>query len=171
MDQLASLGVEFDQDTITLIFNRLVRYYRAAASDAGAALGLANHDDSEDVLARLYVAKYPPRRASSTLQQWATEPIYDNNRPVRPWAFGEICFTDDFATRVSYVTRSPGQYRKLDPVTAEPTETYLENTCERVHSSVRVRLVLGGLGLNDQEIWNAPALKGNWRLTQVPRIV
>ena len=44
----------------------------------------------------------------------------------------------------------------------------MEDTNERVHSSVRARLALSGLGLNDKRFWDAPALLGKWRLVQRP---
>lgn len=64
--------------------------------------------------------------------------------------------------------RTPGMYKKRDTVTGKVTNELLQDTNERVHSSVRVRLALGCLGLNDGEVWEAPALKANWRLQITP---
>ncbi len=55
-------------------------------------------------------------------------------------------------------------YRKADPNTGKQTDAFLEDTNERIHSSVRIRLALEGLGLDDAAKWEAPALKGRWRL-------
>jgi hypothetical protein len=45
----------------------------------------------------------------------------------------------------------------------------MTSTNERIHSSVRIRLELEGLGLNDIGLYKCPALlrKGPWRLSQV----
>lgn len=45
--------------------------------------------------------------------------------------------------------RTPGRYRRADPDTGEPTRNYMTNTNERIHRSVRIRLELGGLDVDD----------------------
>lgn len=42
-------------------------------------------------------------------------------------------------------------------------DEYLQDTNERIHSSVRIRLACRGLGLNDKGIWDCSALE-KWRL-------
>ena len=65
--------------------------------------------------------------------------------------------------------RCPGLNTRADPNTGMPTDEYMTNTNERIHSCVRVRLELEGLDLDDHGLYKATALlkKGNWRLTQM----
>jgi hypothetical protein len=183
MDQLASVGVEFDEFTIERIFTRLERYYRDTAGDsvpkgqAGASPS-ADSDSPEEVLARATAAAadnpQPPKSLSWLSRilpgksYWAVEPIYVRNTPVRPWALSALLQGRDLTAGLfwlaGYEIRSPNMYRRPDPWTAKPTSQFLENTNERMHCSVRVRLALQGLGLNDNARWDAPALKGRWKL-------
>ncbi|KAA8568363.1 hypothetical protein EYC84_007399 [Monilinia fructicola] len=66
-------------------------------------------------------------------------------------------------------TRTPGLYNRLDPDTGISTGVPMTHTNERIHSSVRVRLDLGGLGEEDMTKYKCPALlkKGPWRLDQI----
>ncbi len=70
--------------------------------------------------------------------------------------------------------RRPGLILRVDPETNEDTDAPLLRTAEAVHSSVRVRLACGGLGMDDKERWDCPALlkdkeggKLLWRLERV----
>ncbi|KAK3379589.1 hypothetical protein B0T24DRAFT_647140 [Lasiosphaeria ovina] len=178
MDQLASIGVEFDEATIARIFTRLEHHYRSKAEEErGEEIKLANQPPppitSEDAVASSeepdsndtagccgLFAKLAPEK-----KRWAAEPIYRSNAPVRPWGLGGIFGAEGFVNKVvGYNVRSPGMYKKVDPETGEETRAFLEDTNERMHGSVRVRLALKGLGLNDRHVWKAPALDGNWRL-------
>lgn len=49
-------------------------------------------------------------------------------------------------------------YKKIDPKSGRPLPEFLEDTNERIHPSVRVRLACEGLGLNDSDVWNCPSL-------------
>ncbi|KAH8203431.1 hypothetical protein TruAng_002415 [Truncatella angustata] len=57
--------------------------------------------------------------------------------------------------------------KKVDPSTGRDTDIYLEDTNERIHSSVRVRLACQGLAVNDDLVWNCPPLTKLWRPRQV----
>ncbi|KAB5517422.1 hypothetical protein GE09DRAFT_1045118 [Coniochaeta sp. 2T2.1] len=132
MDQLASVGVEFDEATITRIFSRLESYYKTIAT-------------------------------SNSRRAWAIQQIYETNHPIRPWGMGALLKAGSFLyTLAGYDLRTPGTYKKIDLSTGSSSHAFLEDTNERIHSSVRVRLAAGGLGLNDSGVWDCPALKGKW---------
>jgi hypothetical protein len=149
MDQLTSIGVAFEEDTIDKIFEESVRYYYHYRQDA--------QPTNENT-----------KRKRRT--EWAIPSIYDAHRPVRPWGLGEMI---DPATGIYKIagktTRSPGLYRYTDPHTGRPTSEFLESTHERIHRSVRVRLSLEGLGYNDEEPYKCRALlkKGPWQLKRM----
>jgi hypothetical protein len=137
MDQLASIGVEFQDETIERVFNENRRYYE-------------------------HRAKEPPI-------PWAIPEIYNKHKPVRPWGLGKIYNSvTGFYRFAGRITRTPGQYKRSDPDTGLPTDIPMTHTNERIHSSVRIRIELGGLGLDDKGLYDCPALlgKGLWRLRQ-----
>ncbi|KAK5664138.1 hypothetical protein OQA88_353 [Cercophora sp. LCS_1] len=172
MDQLASVGVEFDEATINRLFTRLAQSYRELAKNPKPKPALPPPTTSEDPEAD----DDEPESGSGAccglfnkitphVDQWAIDPIYSNNKPVRPWSLGAILGSEGFMFKMSgYNLRTPGLYKKVDPNSGRPTAAFLEDTGERIHSSVRTRLALKGLGLNDESVWDAPALKGHWRL-------
>lgn len=130
MDQLASVGVEFDEATIMRIFSRLESYYRTTTTPGKAE-----------------VAK------PTSGKPWAVKQIYDATNPIRPWGQGALLKAGSFLyTLAGFNLRTPGLYRKIDIETGFPSRAFLEDTNERVHSSVRVRLATGGLGLNDGDL-------------------
>lgn len=172
MDQLASIGVEFDEATIERVFTRLQNTYNELAEKGETKIphgpkpitsddSIADSDEPEHdsgPFCGLF-------SVLSTERHWAVEPICESNIPSRPWGLGAISGTEGALYKLAgYDMRTPGMYKKPDPMTGQPTKLFLEDTNERVHSSARVRLALKGLGLNDRRIWEAPALKGNWRL-------
>lgn len=135
MDQLASVGVEFDTPSLERIFDLTVQFFEDQA-----------HQDD--------VSGVPPG------PKWAINPIYRNNAPVRPWSLGEIQSTTGMLTKLSGTSpRTPGLYRQ----SGHRDGRFLQDTNERIHSSVRTRLACQGLGLNDKGVWTCPAL-GPWRL-------
>ncbi|KAK4190350.1 hypothetical protein QBC35DRAFT_461086 [Podospora australis] len=173
MDQLASIGVGFDEETIMRIFSETKKHYLelaeqdeklqaelAATKEKTLDEIAAGNDDEVGGCCSSILARF-----SSVLpvkiNRWAMQPIYRNNNPIRPWGLGQIQGLQGLGTR------SPGTYKRLDPVTGSETNLFLEGTNERIHSSVRIRLAVEGLGLNDRGIWKAPALKGAWRLRTV----
>lgn len=139
MDQLASVGVEFDETSIDRYFQQTSEYYQT--------LG----------------AKEQGNRGKAGLK-WAVGPIYDTNSPLRPWGLGQISKKVSLLYWFSgQITRSPGLYHEHDPETEERKARFLQDTNERIHSSVRIRLACKGLDLNDKSVWVCPAL-GKWRL-------
>jgi hypothetical protein len=80
----------------------------------------------------------------------------------RPWGCGNIDTLDNNPIyKVSgFRTRTPGQYRKINNVSGEETDDPLENTHERIHPSVRLRLgrAPNTFGINDEGAYLAEAL-------------
>jgi hypothetical protein len=68
-------------------------------------------------------------------------------------------------------TRTPGLYKRADPDTGISTGIPMTHTNERIHSCVRIRLELDGLGLDDIGNYKCTALTtrdhGPWRLRQM----
>lgn len=143
---MASVGVEFDRTSLDRVIQQSDEFYLKSGANPVA-----------------HGAKRDRRR----IEQWAAEPIYENNRPVRPWALGEMQKDSSVLFRLSgESTRTPGTYQQVDPKTRLDKGKFLENTNEGVHSSVRVRLACEGLGLNDRCVWRCEAL-ADWRLRRV----
>lgn len=146
MDQLADLGVSFEEDTIDRIFRESVLYYYDQDQDGRQTNDSPKHD---------------------RWKQWAVDSIYEEHRPVRPWGLGEMIQPDiGFYKLAGKTTRTPGMYRRTNPDTALPTREYLEHTNERIHRSVRIRLALEGLSYDDVGLYKCRALlrKGPWLL-------
>ncbi|RAL59466.1 hypothetical protein DID88_006582 [Monilinia fructigena] len=147
MDQLASIGVAFHDDAIDIIFQKSVHYYESLPPPSNSIF-----------------------RFSKPINEWATPEIYEKHHPVRPWALGKIYNSDTgIWTLAGKETRTPGLYHRLDPDTGVSTGVPMTHTNERIHSSVRIRLDLGGLGEEDMTKYKCPALlrKGPWRLDQI----
>lgn len=146
MDQLASIGVTFRDATIDKIFKDNEKYYEELAES-----------NSKFHLSDLI--------EGSAEKQWAIDSVYEANKPIRPWGLGKLYKSDRglFAIAGTKV-RTPGLYMRNDPQTGLPTSEPLENTNERIHRSVRLRLELGGLGYNDHGLYACDALlsKGPW---------
>ncbi|KAK4186701.1 hypothetical protein QBC35DRAFT_256178 [Podospora australis] len=78
---------------------------------------------------------------------------------ARPWGLGTIRSPSNVVTTMAGKTiRRPGLIMRVDEDTNEDTAEPLLGTNERIHSSVRVRLACGGLGLDDRDIWTCDAL-------------
>ncbi|KID90967.1 peptidoglycan binding domain containing protein [Metarhizium guizhouense ARSEF 977] len=139
MDQMTSIGVEFDTPSLKRVVEQTFDFYESPEA----------HNQKKD---------------RSKLKQWAVDPIYDNNKPLRPWALGSIQKVGGVLYALSGDTiRTPGMYKQVDPKTSACRESYLQDTNEKVHSSVRVRLACEGLGLNDESVWTCQALS-DWKL-------
>ncbi|KAI9735320.1 MAG: hypothetical protein M1818_006515 [Claussenomyces sp. TS43310] len=147
MDQLASIGLEFQDETIDYIFEENRRYYLN-----------------------------PPRQKSSKpfskkpWKEWAIPEIYEKHNPVRPWGLGKIYESETgFYHLTGRVIRTPGQYKRVDPHSGLPTNMPMTGTNERIHSSVRIRLELEGLDVDDIGLYKCQSLleKGPWELSQV----
>jgi hypothetical protein len=61
------------------------------------------------------------------------------------------------------LARTPASYFETDPISGEPKDPPVtcKGTNEYVHASVRIRLGLNGLGLNNKGDYEPPALE-NW---------
>ncbi|KAK1598644.1 uncharacterized protein LY79DRAFT_586671 [Colletotrichum navitas] len=133
MDQLASIGVEFNHRVLENFVQQSNFFYQSQKKSA---------------------------------MPWAMEPIYGQNQPLRPWGLGAIQNTSSrLYSLAGTITRSPGLYKQVNAETEAPSAYFLQDTNERIHSSVRIRLACKGLGLNDVGVWDNPAMK-NWRLVR-----
>lgn len=145
MDQLASVGVAFEDGFIDHIFKKSVEFY-----------------------------ENPPPPSSSLFsrrpdKQWAIKPIYDKHNPVRPWGLGKIHKSNiGIYALAGKRRRTPGLNMRRNSETGESTGELMTDTNERIHSSVRIRLELEGLGLDDVGLYKCSALLRNslWRLRQ-----
>ncbi|TAQ87874.1 hypothetical protein B7494_g3808 [Chlorociboria aeruginascens] len=149
MDQLASIGVAFQNEYIETMFKQNVEYYE-------------NAPEKPTTLSSIFSRR--------PWKQWAITPIYENHRPVRPFALGRIDESEtSYWLLAGKKIRTPGLYTRADPDTGSPTNIPMTHTNERIHSCVRIRLELEGLGNNDIGLYKCPALlqKGPWRLRQV----
>lgn len=140
MDQMASVGVEFDRPSLDRVFKQAVDFYQAQHNLATS------------------------QKKKVNLPRWAVDPIYTNNLPLRPWGLGAIKKASSLMYKLSGQTpRTPGLYKPLDPKTKLDKDRFLMDTNERIHSSVRIRLACQGLGLDDKGIWDCTSLN-SWKL-------
>jgi hypothetical protein len=110
MDQLASIGVNFQDEFIEHIFAQNVQYYESPPPSR----------------------KLLPTRAD---KQWATKSVYEKHKPVRPWGLGELYEGDRGIWLVAgKVCRTPGLNKRADPDTGNLTHIPMTNTNERIHS-------------------------------------
>lgn len=143
MDQMASVGVEFDQPSLDRIFKQSVGYYQSLHA--------------------------PKNKKKPKALAWAVKHIYDQNSPIRPWGLGQISKNSSLLYWLSGSTaRTPGLYKQTDPSTGKEKAQFLQDTNERIHSSVRVRLACKGLDLNDKGIWKCSSLS-KWRLEKTSK--
>ncbi|KAI0016925.1 hypothetical protein F4780DRAFT_772593 [Xylariomycetidae sp. FL0641] len=152
MDQLASIGVEFIENVMEALHDRNIQLYKTEEKLAGKSMW--------------GIYPFPTKVALP----WAAKQIFDANKPIRPWALHATEAVENAMYYVlGYKTRTPGLYKKVEPGTGKVMPHFLENTNERVHSSVRVRLACEGLSPNDSDLWHCPALLRKWRVRQEPR--
>ncbi|KAI1473502.1 hypothetical protein K445DRAFT_299683 [Daldinia sp. EC12] len=157
MDQLSSVGCEFVDDALERLYDRNVKYYHSLKPEKTRREKLTS---SSCGCCGAIRQKEP--------MPWAAMPIFDPNKPVRPWSLHSIqAVKSPIYNLAGRVTRSPGMYKKMNPEHGRPTRAFLKDTNERIHSSVRVRLACEGLGLNDKNIWECPALLRLWRPRRV----
>lgn len=156
MDQLASVGCEFRDDALEKLHDLNVQYYQSLKSKKRK---------------REKAAKYCCGCCGALEKEplpWAAPPIFDSNKPVRPWSLHSIqSVSGPMYDLVGSVTRSPGMYKKINPENGRRLRVFLDDTNERIHGSVRVRLACEGLGLNDSNVWECPALLKMWRPRRV----
>jgi len=97
MDQLASIGVAFQDEYIETIFNQNVQYYENPPKTPVTVSGIFS------------------RRPT---KQWAVLDVYEKYKPVRPWALGKIWNSEIGSYRLSGAGwRTPGFNMRADPVT------------------------------------------------------
>jgi uncharacterized protein (DUF2235 family) len=95
-------------------------------------------------------------------------------RPVREWGTGKIHDSMTFFFRLGgSKVRTPGEYcetdRKHRGGELKATKRKLENTNERIHSSVRIRMGRQGLGYNDKGTYDSEALQG-WTMKATEQV-
>jgi hypothetical protein len=90
---------------------------------------------------------------------------------ARPWGLGQIRYPESKIQLASGKTvRHPGLFKRVNPETNTDTNEPLENTSERIHSCVRIRLACEGLALDDVGPWKCEGLlkddknRDLWRL-------
>ncbi|XXH05017.1 hypothetical protein Hte_011441 [Hypoxylon texense] len=150
MDQLASVGCEFRNDALEKLHDHNVQFYKS--------LKQKKHDKRVKACCGCCGALQKEHLP------WAAPPIFEPNKPVRPWSLHSIqSVSSPLYNLAGSVTRSPGMYKKINPDNGRRLHAFLDDTNERIHSSVRVRLACEGLGLNDSKVWECPALLKMWR--------
>lgn len=166
MDQLASIGLEFHDETIEKVFLENKEYYLNPPPDMNVTS-----------VTSLFRRRRP-------WKEWAIQEVYEKHRPVRPWALGMINEAETgfykltvgtyLRTGITSLTlmkgfalRTPGRYRRADPDTGEQTRQYMTHTNERIHRSVRIRLDLQGLDVDDIGLYKCRSLfEQGWDLRQ-----
>ncbi|KAI1212875.1 uncharacterized protein F4807DRAFT_303343 [Annulohypoxylon truncatum] len=157
MDQLSSIGCEFVPDALERFHDRNVQFYHS----------LKPEETKRERCAK--VCCRPCRSNAKEPLLWATKDIFDTSKPIRPWSLHSIrSVSSPIYNLTGSVTRSPGLYKKANPDNGSPRRAFLKDTNERIHSSVRVRLACEGLGLDDSNLWECPALLRSWRPRRVP---
>lgn len=97
-------------------------------------------------------------------QYWSELKAEDKSMEKRHWACGMIHDSMTFLYWLGGIAhRSPMEYLRYDHSTGEPYQNPtrpLVNTCEKVHASVRIRMGIPGLGLQDKGIYESIPLEG-----------
>jgi uncharacterized protein (DUF2235 family) len=90
------------------------------------------------------------------------DPTIPNAKDARSWALGQIHDELKGTMRLGgWIYRSPMEYRPYDHATGkEFKDRKLVNTCEKIHSSVRIRMGVPGKGLEDKGNYNPASLEG-----------
>ncbi|PSR94237.1 hypothetical protein BD289DRAFT_465956 [Coniella lustricola] len=167
MDQLTTVGVEFDLGSIGRMLADTERYYREhpmaatiPTKEAPAAKGKSpKMVESIKNKVPASIKEKASKAMPTPYYKWANDEIVANNHPVRPWGTGAILRAHSpMYTLTGSIVRSPGMYHKLNTYDGKELPEYLEDTCEKIHPSVRIRLAVGGLGYDDKRQWNAEAL-------------
>ena len=176
MDQLTTVAVEFDAGSLRRMLTDTEQYYQNHPMAAALPTEEAPRpkDKSPRSIAKVKGAVPDGIKAKAakvtpaTYFKWAIDPILEGNHPVRPWATGALVRAHSPIYTFSGTTaRAPGMYHKLNAYDGKAFPEYLEDTCEQIHPSVRVRLAVKGLGLDDKQQWNAPALTdARWELSK-----
>jgi hypothetical protein len=79
--------------------------------------------------------------------------------PPRPWSLGQTRYPESkLQLATGTIVRHPGCFTRADPDSNRDTQESLTNTDERIHSCVRLRLVCGGMDMDDNGVWPCPSL-------------
>lgn len=167
MDQLTSVGVEFDAGSIRRMLADTERYYQnhPMAKSVPTKEAPRPKVNSPKVVKKAK-GKVPDgikgkakKVIPSTYYKWANDTIVESNHPIRPWGTGALLRAHSPVYTLSgTIVRTPGMYHKLNVYNGKELPEYLEDTCEQIHPSVRIRLAVRGLGLDDKQQWGADAL-------------
>lgn len=177
MDQLTTVGVEFDAGSLRRMLADTERYYRAQPMAAAMPTKEAPRPKGKPpkAIAKLQekiplagIKQKASKMVPTQYYKWATDEVLQSNHPVRPWGTGAILRAHSpMYTLTGSITRSPGMYHKLNTYDGKELPEYLEDTNEQIHPSVRVRLAVQGLGYDDKKKWNASALTdAGWELNK-----
>ncbi|SPN98373.1 uncharacterized protein DNG_01418 [Cephalotrichum gorgonifer] len=129
MDQLASIGVEFDEKSLQRLFNKQINHYKTLVPPK---------KEKPFAVDQIHLPNKP-------IRPWALGSIHRATNPLY--------------TLAGKAPRTPGLYKQIDGKTNTTKAEFLLDTNERIHASVRVRLACRGLGLDDGAVWEAEALK------------
>lgn len=141
MDQLASIGVEFNHLALERCVQQSKSFYHAQQKKTKG----------------LKWAVEPIFSQNHPIRPWGLGAIQKTSNLLY--------------TLAGKITRSPGLYRQVNPRTEIRDGPFLKDTNERIHSSVRVRLACQGLGLDDVGVWDNPALKKHWKLVRSKKAI
>lgn len=176
MDQLTTVGVEFDSGSLRRMIADTEKYYQnhpmAAALPTKEAPKPKGHTPRAIQKVTSVVPDGLKAKAAKVIPsayfKWAIDPILESNHPIRPWATGALLRAHSPVYFLSgTIVRSPGVYHRLNAYDGKELPEFLEDTCEEIHPSVRIRLAVGGLGLDDKQQWNASALtNAGWELNR-----
>lgn len=172
-DQLwASAGVAFDLDRAASLFTAGLRW--SAAHPFPCVPGDHHHHHppapwaSADLFPAGLAAARGDDRSSDVALDAGTDDVGRLWETARPWGLGQTRAPASLLQKaLGRSVRRPGTFVRVDEDTNGATREPLLGTGEAVHSSVRVRLACGGLGLDDEAVWTCEALTGadhRWRL-------
>ncbi|KUI64818.1 hypothetical protein VM1G_00297 [Cytospora mali] len=176
MDQLTTVGVEFDAGSLRRMLTDTEDYYHKHPMAASLPTKDAPKPKGKSPKAVAKVKDTVPdgikgkakKVTPQTYFKWAVDPILESNHPIRPWGTGALLRAHSPVYTLSgTIVRSPGMYHKLNAYDGKELPEYLEDTCEEIHPSVRIRLAVRGLGLDDKQQWSAAALTNSgWELNR-----
>lgn len=197
-DQLSTLGVEFNFDRMTAIFTDTLRFsarhpfpYAHQSKAILSKIGVRRPptpkpwSSAPSIFQQDPSAPTPVRDEAECDGKDGHPELSDDAKKAReyaplwhvarPWGLGLMrAPTSVLQNWAGKTIRRPGLSVRVDETTNEDTTEPLLGTNETIHSSVRVRLGCGGLGVDDKEVWGcegllAPLPKGDqskplWKL-------
>lgn len=171
-DQLTTLGVEFSPKRLNDIFIEALRYGAKHPYPMVPKEYLLMPSWVQRIRAPLPWAR-TPRPCPPVKHLQHTDPINCTMKDAHPkgtpqqlwayggraWGLGQIRYPDSWLTvAAGTIVRRPGCFMRVDEDNNADTDSPLLNTNERIHSSARIRLACGGLGLDDRQTWTCPSL-------------